>query len=121
MAELIDVKLPKKTKEELKEEMGMGMPEPSTKDQEQWPYGLKLDFEKEEVDKIPSLKSLNVGDKVSIQAEASVIEVRVSERQGGEDRHNVCIQIEKVSVEPLVKKKPEQMNMKEYKAMRMNK
>jgi len=36
---LVDIKLPKKTKEELKKE---GMP--STDDQEQWPYGLRLDF-----------------------------------------------------------------------------
>ncbi len=121
MVELIDIKLPKKTKEELKKEMGMDMPTVAMKDQEQWPYGLKLDFEKEQVDKISSLKNLNVGDKVLIQAEASVIEVRMSERQGGEDRHNVCIQIEKVSVEPLVKKKLEELSPKEYRAIREKK
>jgi len=112
---LVDIKLPKKTKEELKKE---GMP--STDDQEQWPYGLRLDFEKEQVDKMASLKNLNVGDKVLVQGEGSVVEVRMSERQGGEDRHSVCIQIEKVSVESAKKKKPEDMSMKEYKAMRMN-
>ena len=113
---LVDIKLPKKTKEELKKE---GMP--STDDQEQWPYGLRLDFEKEQVDKMASLKNLNIGDKVLVQGEGSVVEVRMSERQGGEDRHSVCIQIEKVSVESAKKKKPEEMNMKEFREMRETK
>jgi len=118
MTELIDVKLKQKTKEEMKKE---GMVMPSTADQEQWPYGLQLDFQKEQVDKMPSLKSLNVGDKVLIQAEASVIEVRMSERQRGEDRHNVELQIEKVAVDPLVKKKLEELSPKEYRKEREKK
>lgn len=116
MPELIDVKLAKKTKEELKTECG-----PSIADQEKWPYGLRMNFEKEQIDKIPSLANLQVGDKVTVQGEGSVIEVRVSERQGEKDRHNIEIQIEKVAVEPLIKKKPEEMSMKEFRAMREKK
>jgi len=117
MINLVDMKLPKKTKEELKKEC---LPCASN-DQEQWPYGLKLSFEKEQVDKIPSLKSLNVGDKVLVQGEGSVVEVRMSERQGGEDRHSVEIQIEKVSVGLAVKKPMEKMSPKEYRMEREGK
>jgi hypothetical protein len=116
MINLIDMKLPKRTKDEIKKGMM-----PTMDDQDQWPYGLKLDFEKEQVDKMPSLKNLNVGDKVSIQCQGSVIEVRMSERQGGGDMHNVCIQIEKVGVEPTKKKKLEEMSPGEYREERMKK
>jgi len=118
MTELIDVKLKKKTKEELK---GEPCTAPSLNDQEKWPYGLKLTFEKDQIDKMASLKGLNFGDKVLIQAEASVIEVSISERQGGDEHHTVGIQIEKISVELAKPKKPENMTMKEFRAMREKK
>ena len=118
MPELIDMKLPKKTKEELKKE---GLVQTPTANQEQWPYGLEIRFEKEEIDKMPPLINYKIGDGVIIQAEASVTSISMSERQSGEEDHSMSIQIEKISVEPMIKKKPEQMSMKEYKAMRMGK
>lgn len=118
MPELIDMQLPKKTKEELKKE---GMVMPSTGNQEQWPYGLQIRFEKEEINKMPSLINHKVGDRVIIQAEARVTSISMSERQSGKEDHSVGIQIEKVAIEPLIKKKPEEMTMKEFREMREKK
>jgi len=118
MTELIDVKLPKKTKEELKKE---GMVMPSTDNQDRWPYGLQIRFEKEEIDKIPSLLNYETGDMVMVQAEARVTSISMSERQSGEEDRSVGIQIEKVSVEPIKKKKLEELSPKEYRKEREKK
>jgi len=114
MPELVNVKLPKKSKAKLeKEHLVVG--------QDQWPWGLKLNFEKEQIDKLPALEGFKVNDKVTIHAQGSVVAVRVSERQGDEDQYSVEIQIEEVSVEPAVKKKLEEMTMPEYRKARMGK
>ena len=86
--------------------------------QERWPYGLRITFEKDQVDKIPSLSEYRVGDRVLITAEACVTEIRMSERKDGEDDHTVGMQIEKVSCELAVEKKPEEMSMREYRLHR---
>lgn len=121
--EMTDMKLPRKSKEEMKKEMASCMPM-CEQEQDRWPYGLQLRFEKDEIAKLPALKGYKVGDKVIISAEAKVTDTRVSERtRGGEvvEDHTIEMQIEKISCEPKVKKKPEEMSMKEYKEMRMSK
>lgn len=115
MMDLTDIKLPKKTDKGLKADcvpFSSGM-------QDKWPYGLQLTFEKEQIDKIPSLANYKVGDKVMIAAEASVVEVRMSETQGNDARHSVEMQIEKISCKPI--KPIKEMNLKEYRAMREKK
>lgn len=91
---LTDMKLPKKTKEELKSECAPS----SVGDQDCWPYGLQLQFEKDQVDKMPVLTALKVGDRVMVQGEARVTSIRTSERQDGKDNHSVELQIEKIGV-----------------------
>jgi len=86
---------------------------------EMWPYGLRLSFEKEQIDKLPSLKNYKVGDVVSIQAKATVTQVSSTERQKGSDRYTVEMQIEKIGCEP--DKPLSKMSMKEYRAARENK
>lgn len=112
MAKMVDMKLPKKSKKEMEKDCSPI----SSGSQEMWPYGLQIRFEKDEVKKMPSLTTYKVGDKVMIQAEATVTSIRVSERQGGEEQHSVEMQIEKISCEsdkPLSK-----MSMKEYRNAR---
>ena len=118
---LIDMKLPKKTKEELKE-----YDQPVREgEQDRWPYGLKLRFETEQIKLIPSLKDYNVGDRVIVSAEAKVTEVRMVERQstGGDAKpqYAVELQIEQIACEPKVKKPAEKMSPKEYRIMREKK
>jgi len=113
MPDLIDMKLPPKSKKELKEFM-----EPP---QEEWPYGLRLCLEKEQIDKIPIVADMKMGDRVSVQAEGSITSMSMSERKGKEDYHTVEIQIEKIAIEPTEKKKPEEMTSHEYREFRMKK
>jgi preprotein translocase subunit YajC len=104
---LTDVKLPKKTKEELKtacDPIGYG--------DEEWPYGLRISFKKEQIAKMPEVAKLKVGDAVSISGVGKVVSVRMSERRGGKDDHNVEIQIERVGV--MSKKGLGEMDMAEY-------
>jgi ribosomal protein L21E len=115
--ELVDMKLPKKTEKELKETC-CGI---STENQDRWPYGLQLRFEKDQVDKLPSLKTYKVGDKVVISAEGTVTSIRTSERQNGKEDHSVEVQIEKIACEPKVKKPLSEMSPKEYRKAREEK
>ena len=96
---MIDLKLPKKSKTELKAE---SVPEPA--DQPKYPYGLRIRFENEQFSKLAVLKKLNVGDRVGIVAVGEVTEKHESERQGrGDDRH-IGIQIQQIDLKQNSKK-----------------
>lgn len=92
---LVSMKNKKKSKVELKKLMEGSSPE----EQEEWPWGLRLRFEKEQIEKLPLLDKLEVGDSVKISAEGMVSTVSNFERQDGEDDHTVEIQLKKVGVE----------------------
>jgi len=113
---LVDLKLPKKTKTELSKDCCVGCP---SSDQDAYPWGFQLRFEKEQIDKMPEVKTFKVGDKVLITAEARVTEIRTTEKQSGKDSWTTEIQIEKIdcqSVKPL-----EKLSMKEYRQAREKK
>jgi hypothetical protein len=86
--------------------------------EDKFPYGLRICFNKEELDKMPSLKLYKIEDKVIITAEASVITIRKNERQGEPDDCEVELQIEKISCDPVAVKPAEQMSPVEYRAAR---
>jgi hypothetical protein len=108
--ELTDIKLPKTAKTDLSKES----PICNHEERDRWPYGLKLNFESDQVKSLPSLKDYKVGDRVMVMAEACVTDIRMAERQSGIEDHSIGMQIEKIAVSPVKKKKPEEMNMKEY-------
>ena len=88
-------------------------------DKDHYPYGLSLSFGGKDIDKIPSLKDYKVGDKVKIEAEAVVESISMSQHEGEDEDHRICIQIHKINCEPLVKKSLQDMSMSEYKKARM--
>ena len=110
--QMMDMKLPKKSKKEMEAE---GLPTTAEENQERYPYGLRLRFENEEFDKLDSLSGLNVGDKVKIQAVGMVTECRESERQGKEKDRSCEIQIENIGIEG--GKKPSKMSREELEQM----
>lgn len=112
---MVDMKLPKKTEKEMKAEC---MPCGSTADQPRYPYGLEVRLDEDSIDKIPGASEYNVGDKIMLIAEMCVTSKSASERQGGKPRCSVSMQIEKMSCEPKIEKKPEDMNPKEYRKAR---
>jgi hypothetical protein len=101
---MADMKLPKKTKEELKVDTSPAMPE-----QERWPYGLQLRFETEQIDKLPHLKTYKIGQKVLVQAEGEVTELRMSERKEGKESWTVEVQLHNVGCESKKKEPSDSM------------
>ena len=94
-----------------------------------YPYGLHLNFEQEQIEKITILKDSHVGDRVIIHAEGRIHSKRIAENENNgvtnmlrkrtvDKEYNVGIQLEKIAVIPKTNKKPEEMNPKEYREMR---
>ena len=98
---MVNLKIPKKNKEE---------PMPTVaKEYEKWPYGLKLRFCSEEVDKIPYLEEVNVGDKLKIEGIGEVVEVSSMEHHDGDKSYTVEVQLHEVGCEPVGGEKHESM------------
>lgn len=116
MSSLVDMKMPKLSKKEMEAKCM-----PSPEDQDRYPWGLQLRFEKDQIEKLPGLTNYKIGDRIVIQAEATVTSIRMSERQSGEEDHCVEMQIEKIGCEPFKKKPREEMTMSEYRADREKK
>lgn len=92
-SKLVDMKLPPEPKCE-KTEITM----PSTPTRDRYPYGLRVSFERDQVDKMPKLKTFKVGDQVTLTGKGEVIELRMREEQGGKESWTVEIQIKKANV-----------------------
>ncbi len=110
---LVDMKLPKKSKEEMKKGCE---PCGTSGQQDRWPYGLQIRFEKEQVEKIPALAGLEVGDMVNLNGAGCVTSIRMAERQNDKKDHSVEIQIEKIEVVPV--KKAGKMTNSEFRKWR---
>ena len=96
---LTDMKLPKKTKAELTEPK-----QSSDVEQDRWPYGLQLRFESEQVNKLPYLKNMKIGEKVSVSGIGEVTSIRMNEKKGGKEDYTVEVQIQKIGCEGMDKK-----------------
>jgi len=90
MMKLVDLKLPKQKRDEKAEGI-----EPSRED---YPYGLQLSFQKEQVEKIKSLQDVKTGAMVSIVATGKVTEIRITDRADDKTRHTVEIQIQEIGI-----------------------
>jgi hypothetical protein len=94
--ELKDLKVPKKTKKELKE-----MTAPILGEPDKYPYGMRLTFDTELMTKFPELEKVKAGDKVNLSGVGEVIMVRKVDRQGDKKQdYSTEIQIQKLGVEP---------------------
>ena len=89
---LIDLKIPKKTQKEMKE------PTSIDSEYDQYPYGMRLDFNKSEIDNIKILQTIQAGAMVEIKAKAKITSVRTDDTEKGRKRHNVEIQIHKIDI-----------------------
>lgn len=92
IGKLVDMKLP--PKKFYKEDLAT-KPEHQ---REEYPYGLQLRFEHEQIKKMPSLCNYNVGDEVTVSGKGEVIGVRMNEDQSGGERYTVEVQIKKVAI-----------------------
>ena len=101
---LISMKLPKKTKAELKTEMAPSL------DREEYPWGLQLDFNKEQIEKLASLQGVQVGTMMNIDALGKVTRVEITDREKDRTRHTVQIQIQKIALSPKSEQKATSLN-----------
>ena len=112
---LFDLILPKKTKAELKAE---AIEVPSNYEQDRYPYGLNISFQKESIAKIPFLQSVQANTPVLLQATGFIKEVSIQDTaEKGRARHRVEIQLQKVGVTNIVKDRDKMTNA-EYRQSR---
>lgn len=90
--------------------MDMMMPKRNTKEgkmpvmpekQEQYPYGLKLHLENDQIKKLPGLVDVNVGDMVDLHAVGKVTTLTSEDavKDGKKFIHRtMCIQIQKLAI-----------------------
>jgi hypothetical protein len=96
---LIDLKIPKKSKAELKKDS-----QPSLLD-EKYPYGFRLNFNTDLIGKFPQMEKVKIGEKVDISGIGEVMEVRKVDRQGDKNQFSVEVQLQKVGVQTKSPKK----------------
>jgi len=84
----------KRSKAESKSEVAM----PTMGNAPAYPYGLQLNFENEEMKKLPMLKKLEVGDKVYVVGEGVVTKMSSRESKGSKEHNDMTIQIESVEI-----------------------
>lgn len=113
---MVDVKLPKKTKEELKEST-----QPVEVERDRWPYGLKLTFESEQVNKLPNLEKMKIGQKVNVEGIGEVTSIRMNEEKEGKKRYSVEVQLHEVGCEGKGKMMPETMGQAMGRSMEAHK
>jgi glyceraldehyde-3-phosphate dehydrogenase/erythrose-4-phosphate dehydrogenase len=94
--ELTDLALPKKTKKELKEDMA---PSAIGSEGPKYPYGLQIRFEAEQIEKLPQLEKVKIGEDVTIEAKGEVTEIRMNEQKEGKKKYTVEIQLKKVAIQ----------------------
>ena len=90
--EYIDLKLKKKkTSDEPKEVI--------SENGDKYPYGLQLRFDTEQIEKIDTLKNLDIGEIVKIFGIAKVTELSSREQAGKEEsRKDAALQIQQIAV-----------------------
>lgn len=93
----MDMKLPKR---EVEKTTKAAQPVES----EQWPYGLQLRFESEQVDKLPQLQTMEIGERVLISGVGEVTSISKSERKSGSNDWTVQVQLKKIGVDTVDKK-----------------
>jgi len=91
---MVDVKIPKRLKKEMET-----MKSPVEMERDRWPYGLKLTFEHEQVDKLPHLEKMKVGQKVNVEGIGEVTSIRMNEEKEGKKRYSVEVQLHEVGCE----------------------
>lgn len=89
---MVNVKLPKQSKEETAKM-------PTVGERDQWPYGMRLTFNHEQVDKLPHLEKFKVGQKVSIEGIGEITSISMDERQVGKKEYRVEVQLHEVGCE----------------------
>jgi diketogulonate reductase-like aldo/keto reductase len=85
----------KRSKKETKE---LNTPKSVGSDDDGYPWGTRLNFEKDIIDKIKALQTITAGTEVKIQAIGYVSNVSTSESAKGPEHQTVEIQIQQIEI-----------------------
>lgn len=102
---LYSVKIPKRKKSKNTEPVCI------SEYHEDYPYGLRIRFEKKQIESVPGVGDLEVGSNVNISAVGKVISIRKDEND-----QSVEIQIQEIGIEG--KKALKDMSQAEYNKVR---
>lgn len=91
---LISLKLSKK---EAKKDYGLVGPSSSDDDLPKYPYGTRIDFDTDMVERL-NLEGYAADEEVTIEAAGYICEVESNERTGGKKRRNLKIQITDIAI-----------------------
>ena len=72
--------------------------EPIEMKQPEYPYGLQLRLEKEQIEKLGGLKGITIGNEVKINAMGKVTSIRKEEYAEGKDNNCLEIQITDIDI-----------------------
>lgn len=86
---LVDMKRPKQTKK--------GISGPCPYEGERYPYGLQIRIGNDEIEKLPGVSGVDVGDVVTITAKARVMSKREEKMNNGDMSRNIEFQIESMA------------------------
>lgn len=90
---LVDMKLPKKNKSDT-------LNAPVAVDQEEYPYGLCIRLNNDQLNKLGIFDQMDVDMGVTITAIGTVKSKEKSEMQGGKSDKSLSIQIKQIGIEP---------------------
>jgi len=68
-------------------------------DNEKFPWGLRVSFDSESVDKIKALQNVKAGDMVKLMSEAKVVEVSLRDTMKEGEKQRVELQLEMVGID----------------------
>jgi len=83
----------KTTVAELKEKKKEMQPSDMPMDMDEYPYGTRISFTENCLDKIPGLEKLDVGDEIEIRAKAKIVMRESTERAKGDNHERIELQI----------------------------
>jgi len=91
---MIDLKMPK-----------MSQPEPATapveKEGPNYPYGMRLTFEDDQVEQVPGMEKYKGGDRVKIVGLGEVVDIRTHEGKDKKLQYTVEVQLLKVGCDSM--------------------
>lgn len=96
---LSSMRLPKMSKKEMGEKMTVGIPG----DRDEFPYGLRLNLNEDQIKKLDGLFEADVEGEVMIHAKAKIIDKRSHDMKGGKTERNIELQITDLACKPMMK------------------
>jgi len=87
---MIDLKIPKKKDKKAQEAPDI--------ERNQYPYGFRLNLDKDQLNKLAGLKNAKGGDMVAIKGIGKVVEIRTVDRDDDKKTESMDVQIQQIDI-----------------------